>query len=729
MSSRQRRLLAIVVVASLVLPSSQTEWKWEKGVATGPEGQQETLLPSPRDLLATQENDRKVSPADSVAKEPSLAESYESHAVEVPPATGSPRFLGHLKTKLCKIGLGINKKRQFIACRKNLKHRVTRDTKTEESNEPTNANHASNRRGLEASPRILGTIGEFFRKVPIGLTLQFSHRPDPYLDHPHPPHSHIPPHSHSHSHPSHSPLLPPGHPIFSLGESHDHFSSSFNSLLPTGGLPLPLTLQSLLSPTPPISPLLSLGLPTKHPLLLNRLGLLGPINTPPMRLPPLYHPPHHHSNRPFPPDRPLYPLDLPHGSSPTLQITGTSSPPYTASGSPDPRRHPSRRPSRLSSSSPSSSSSLTSRPLKVVDQRDGVPFLTELNGSSGGPSGRWHAGTSFRYHPACIYAECRVLYYECLGGRRKARVMEGEKERHLNVGDPFSCGLYEVCCAFEDSVTASSEVDNTLSGSERCGLKNDAVSGRISNQYPGDGEAEFGEYPWQAAVLKKEGVDNIYVCAGTLISDILVLTAAHCITGYRPIEMRIRLGEWDVNTDTEFYPNVEYDVAAIYVHPQFLSSNLMNDIALIVMVSRVDSLKNPHIAPICLPDSRADFTGQRCSVTGWGKDGFGDNGRYQNVLKEVDLPVIPQQVCQSQLRQTRLGPGYRLHPGMMCAGGEAGKDACKGDGGGPLACEGRGGKYELAGIVSWGIGCGQRDVPGVYVNVASYVHWIHSISN
>ena len=31
------------------------------------------------------------------------------------------------------------------------------------------------------------------------------------------------------------------------------------------------------------------------------------------------------------------------------------------------------------------------------------------------------------------------------------------------------------------------------------------------------------------------------------------------------------------------------------------------------------------------------------------------------------------------LQRTRLGPNFALHQGFICAGGEAGKDACKGE--------------------------------------------------
>ena len=49
----------------------------------------------------------------------------------------------------------------------------------------------------------------------------------------------------------------------------------------------------------------------------------------------------------------------------------------------------------------------------------------------------------------------------------------------------------------------------------------------------------------------------------------------------------------------------------------------------------------------------------------------------------------------------------------------------KGDGGSPLVCSftNEDNVYYQAGIVAWGIGCG-NNVPGVYVNVAMFKNWI-----
>jgi secreted trypsin-like serine protease len=36
------------------------------------------------------------------------------------------------------------------------------------------------------------------------------------------------------------------------------------------------------------------------------------------------------------------------------------------------------------------------------------------------------------------------------------------------------------------------------------------------------------------------------------------------------------------------------------------------------------------------------------------------------------------------------------------------------------------GRYELIGIVSWGVGCADARYPGVYTNMAEYVDWVNS---
>lgn len=98
------------------------------------------------------------------------------------------------------------------------------------------------------------------------------------------------------------------------------------------------------------------------------------------------------------------------------------------------------------------------------------------------------------------------------------------------------------------------------------------------------------------------------------------------------------------------------------------------------------------------------MTGIRCWVAGWGRNDFTPNSAYQAVQKEVDVPLVDQNTCQSQLRATRLGQNFQLDfNSFVCAGGEAGKDACTGDGGSPLVC-GIGANWYVVGLVAWGIG-------------------------
>ena len=74
---------------------------------------------------------------------------------------------------------------------------------------------------------------------------------------------------------------------------------------------------------------------------------------------------------------------------------------------------------------------------------------------------------------------------------------------------------------------------------------------------------------------------------------------------------------------------------------------------------------------------------------------------------------------------------------MFCAGHYNGTlgDACQGDSGGPLAIENSltlsddDVRWVLAGIISWGDGCGRIGKYGVYTRVSKFAGWINGQIN
>lgn len=140
----------------------------------------------------------------------------------------------------------------------------------------------------------------------------------------------------------------------------------------------------------------------------------------------------------------------------------------------------------------------------------------------------------------------------------------------------------------------------------------------------------------------------------------------------------------------------------IFIHPQYVASNLKNDIAILRLATSVPLGTSPTIGTACIPSIL--LTNVRCWVSGWGRNDFSSNGAYQAIQREVDVPIVDQNTCQNNLKTTRLGSSFQLDfNSFMCAGGETGKDACTGDGGSPLMCLASG-QWYVAGLVAWGIG-------------------------
>ena len=76
-------------------------------------------------------------------------------------------------------------------------------------------------------------------------------------------------------------------------------------------------------------------------------------------------------------------------------------------------------------------------------------------------------------------------------------------------------------------------------------------------------------------------------------------------------------------------------------------------------------------------------------------------------LQKVKIPFVNRQKCQRINAHLGLP---ELTENMVCAGLEAGgKDSCQGDSGGPMVFKNGAGHWVLAGVVSFGEGCGRKN--------------------
>ncbi|UXI22791.1 Insulin-like growth factor 2 mRNA-binding protein 1 [Sarcoptes scabiei] len=261
-----------------------------------------------------------------------------------------------------------------------------------------------------------------------------------------------------------------------------------------------------------------------------------------------------------------------------------------------------------------------------------------------------------------------------------------------------------------------------------CGRPHYAQRKRRNVRIVGGEESYPGKWPW--LVSFHGGPAEVFFCAGVLISEWWVLTAAHCIgTKSNVTGWTINLGVTRRTSSPLFVRQRE--VAKLIKHPRFqmsLDYYYSDDIALVLLKEKVEF--DEFLRPVCLPaNSSVEVEpGTHCVVIGWGKKIHDDYADYQSAIHEVEVPIVPHQKC-IQWYSKQL-PFHPIPDTMVCAGYEQGKkDACQGDSGGPLLCTNEDQSWFVAGIVSWGINCAQPQLPGIYTNVPKYIDWIESVTS
>ena len=295
------------------------------------------------------------------------------------------------------------------------------------------------------------------------------------------------------------------------------------------------------------------------------------------------------------------------------------------------------------------------------------------------------------------------------------------------------------------------------------------------------------EYPWMVNIQSLEletirssenfpksvKIVKVKSCGGAIISENIILTAAHCVddgwakysrnSEFKKTVILVRIGNPSLNQ------SIKVRVESLLIHPKYSNNSILPDRDIALLKLSQDLKFNEEIQPIALPDedfnetNYLDKSKSKFMVAGWGvafdipKDFYPliKSGKWtwhrskipkekylkfcdgNNIKCEDNIKLmIPKTLKVTEVNYVKDGSVSIWNvktPFLINAISTKPyiPGICRGDSGGPLMkLDVTSGKYEVVGVVSrrWKPPMGPRGclgpMPGIYTRVSTSLQWI-----
>ncbi|HTU14805.1 MAG TPA: serine protease [Solirubrobacterales bacterium] len=239
-----------------------------------------------------------------------------------------------------------------------------------------------------------------------------------------------------------------------------------------------------------------------------------------------------------------------------------------------------------------------------------------------------------------------------------------------------------------------------------------AETGGVHSSIVGGEATSINEWPWQVAlVMKRSFAGNTkpskrLICGGSLLTPTIVLTAAHCASGYNHIHPRniaVIGGRTNLDHESEGrqVPAREFELPLTSSGgPRDFRSDQTGDIALLELA---EPLPQPTVKLLGPDESGLMEPGRVVHMTGWGSRSPSRALRLRKVLRHARMAIQPDRACR---RLFELKVPYDPESQMCVGDPDSRSIPCVGDSGGPAVIE-TGDGYRLVGVASLGLirGC------------------------